>query len=81
MQTETAAPAVLTTPAQIHAFRALTIYRGLKLEVQTNGTLRLTRGVSCFALAKREFGLKGNRAKVLADLKAALESQYGIALS
>lgn len=79
MQTATAT--VLNTPAQIAAFRALTIYRGLKLEVQTNGAMRLTRGVSCFALAKREFGLKGNRAKVLADLKAALESQYGLTLS
>jgi hypothetical protein len=36
--------------------------------------------VSCYALAKREYGLKGNRAKVLADLKEILEEKYGVTL-
>ena len=71
----------LTTPAQICAYRELMIYSGLKFEVKTNGKMRLTRGVSCYALAKREYGLKGNRVKVLADLKATLEYKYGITLT
>ena len=72
---------VLNTPEQICAYRELLIYRGLKLEVNTNGRMRLTRGVSCYALAKRmPYGFKGNREKVLADLKATLEYKYGITL-
>lgn len=71
---------VLNTPEQICGYRELMIYSGLKLEVKTEGRMRLTRRVSCYALAKREYGLKGNRAKVLAGLKAILESKYGITL-
>ena len=71
----------LTTPAQICAYRELMIYNGLKFEVKTNGKMRLTRNISCYALAKREYGLRGNRVKVLADLKATLEYKYGITLT
>lgn len=71
---------VLDTPEKTCAYRELMIYSGLKLEVKTEGRMRLTRRVSCYALAKREYGLKGNRAKVLADLKATLEYKYGITL-
>ena len=71
----------LTSPEQVCAYRELMIYSGLKFEVKTNGKMRLTRGVSCYALAKREYGLKGNRVKVLADLKATLEYKYGITLT
>ena len=71
----------LTTPAQICAYRELMIYNGLKFEVKTNGKMRLTRGVSCYALAKREYGLKGNREKVLAALKQILEAKYGLTLN
>ena len=71
----------LTTPAQICAYRELMIYNGLKFEVKTNGKMRLTRGVSCYALAKREYGLKGNREKVLAALKEILEAKHGVTLS
>ena len=71
----------LTTPAQICAYRELMIYNGLKFEVKTNGKMRLTRNISCYALAKREYGLRGNRVKVLADLKATLEYKYGVTLT
>lgn len=71
----------LTTPSEICAYRELMIYNGLKFEIKTNGKMRLTRNISCYALAKREYGLKGNRVKVLADLKATLEYKYGITLT
>lgn len=71
---------VLNTPEQICAYRELMIYSGLKFEIKTNGRMRLTRRVSCYALAKREYGLKGNREKVLAGLKEILEAKYGITL-
>jgi len=78
--TETTRDAVLVGPEQTCAYRELLIYTGLKTEVRTNGQMRLTRRVSCYALAKREYGLKGNRAKVLADLKEILEEKYGVTL-
>ena len=71
----------LTTPAQICGYRELMIYSGLKFEVKTNGKMRLTRNISCYALAKREYGLKGNREKVLAALKEILEAKYGVTLT
>ena len=71
---------VLNTPEQICAYRELMIYSGLKFEIKTNGRMRLTRRVSCYALAKREYGLKGNREKVLAGLKEILEAKHGITL-
>jgi len=72
---------VLTTPAQICAYRELMIYNGLKFEIKTNGKMRLTRGISCYALAKKEYGLTGNREKVLAALKEILEAKYGVTLT
>ena len=71
----------LTTPEQICGYRELMIYSGLKFEVKTNGKMRLTRRISCYALAKKEYGLKGNRVQVLADLKATLEYKYGVTLT
>jgi len=71
----------LDTPEKICGYRELMIYSGLKFEIKTNGKMRLTRNISCYALAKREYGLKGNRVKVLAALKEILEAKYGIALT
>ena len=71
----------LTTPESICAYRELMIYSGLKFEIKTNGKMRLTRRISCYALAKKEYGLKGNREKVLAALKEILEAKHGITLS
>jgi hypothetical protein len=60
-----AAGTTLTGEA-IDFYRLAMIRSGLKLEI--NG-IRLTRGVSCYALAKKELGFKGNKAKVLAQLE------------
>ncbi len=73
----------LDTPEQICAYREVMIYQGLKFEISTAARgipMRLTRGVSCYALAKKEYGLKGNREKVLAALKEILEAKYKIEL-
>ena len=64
---------ILDRPEQILALRELTIYRGLKREIDG---MRLTRGVSCYALAKKEYGLRGNKAKVLAQLRDILLAKY-----
>lgn len=60
----------LDQPHQIAAYRLITMYHGLKAEVKG---FRLTGKVNCFALVKREFGLKGTKVKVLAEFKAMLQ--------
>jgi hypothetical protein len=63
--------ATILTGNQIHAARFLALVSALKLE--TLGMRR--RGVSAYAILKREYGFTGSRAKVLEkaeDLKKRL---------
>jgi hypothetical protein len=54
------------TGDDIQIYRLLTIRQGLRLEMDG---LRITnRGSTCYAIARKEFGFRGNRAKVLAQL-------------
>ena len=60
--------AIITNPTQINEFRYLTILRGLKLEIHG---LRVSRGMTMYALIKKELGLSGSRESVynqLADM-------------
>ena len=54
----------------IALFRFITLLSGLRLEVRTAGKLKLSRGPSCYTIAKREFQLKGTREAVLEQLQA-----------
>lgn len=53
----------------VSLYRLMTLVQGLKLE--TKG-MKLTRGVSCYAIAKKEFGLKGNKQSVLLQMEGIL---------
>jgi hypothetical protein len=59
---------VIDTPGGIAAFRHLQLYYGLKMEV---AGMRHSRG-SVYALVKRTYGFKGNKANVFAQLDAHL---------
>lgn len=59
------------TGQQISKFRLITLARGIQHE--TNG-MRMTRGRSCLAIIKKEFGWKGNRASILERLNAHIDS-------
>ena len=61
---------MLDKPEQIQMARYLTMWSGLKLEVQG---MRLTRGVSCYKMIKDTFGLKGSKQKVLDQFETMLE--------
>ena len=67
-------------PEAVGMFRLQTIIRGLNLEAKTG--MKLSRGRSCYAIAKQEFGLKGNKTAVLEQLiaiyKAKLEEIEGV---
>jgi hypothetical protein len=60
---------MLTNPTQIAQFRYMTILRGLKLEIQG---LRVSRGMTMYALIKKELGLKGTRESVYNELALML---------
>ena len=62
---------IMITGAHIPLYRLMVMASGLDLEIKG---LRFSRGRTCYALAKSEFGFKGNRAKVLAQLQAHIEA-------
>ena len=50
--------------------RILTLRSALKLELKG---LKMSRGISAYAIIKREFGFKGNKARVLEQLNAFID--------
>jgi len=73
MSVEVSKSAVIFSGADgVRLFRLATIVRGMKLEMVG---MRLTaKAPSCFTIARREFGLKGNKTKILADMTAIYEA-------
>ena len=63
---------VYDTPEAINAYRNQVLLRGLQAEVRG---MKLTRGRSCYAVIKEQFGLKGNKKKVLDQFKAIVYNQ------
>ena len=60
---------MLTNPTQIATFRYCTMLRGLKLEISG---LKVSRGMTMYALIKKELGLKGTRESVYNQLAEML---------
>jgi len=65
---------MLNTHDQIHQFRRLTLLRGLKLEAEG---YQVKRPPSCYTVVKKEFGLKGNKAKVLEQFTKIVNDMKG----
>ena len=61
---------ILTKPYEIDWFRLLHMRRGLRLEIAG----MKSRGRSCYAMAKEELGVKGNRQKVLDQVNEMIQS-------
>ena len=55
---------------QMLGARLLTMRAGLRMELKG---LRMTRGVSCYALVKQETGLKGSKQKVYDQFEVMLK--------
>jgi len=62
---------VYDTPEAINAYRNQVLLRGLQAEVRG---MKLTRGRSCYAVIKEQFGLKGNKKKVLDQFTKLLQN-------
>jgi hypothetical protein len=58
------------TPEKIDFFRLASLKGALKMEC---AGLRMSRGRSAYATCKADYGLKGNKAKVLAQMEAMVE--------
>jgi hypothetical protein len=56
---------MLTNPAQIATFRYCAMLRGLGLEIKG---MKMSRGMTMYALIKKELGLKGNKTDVYNEL-------------
>lgn len=66
----------ITGKRDVGMWRLDMLVSGLKFEIATKGKGRLSRGVNCWMIAKKEFNLKGNREKVLAQLEKIVEQKW-----
>mgnify|MGYP001626632139 FL=1 len=64
---------ILDTPEQINEFRNRTLLIGLETEIKFPGH-QLTRGRTCYARIKSQFGFKGNKQKVYDQFKECIEN-------
>lgn len=60
------------TGKSIEYFAMVQALSGLKLEMKG---IRIARGVSCYALIKKRYGLKGSREKVLTQFQAMVDGR------
>ena len=60
---------LFNTPESIHYYKLVHLRRALKLELVG----LKSRGRSAYSIAKSEFGLKGNRDKVLSQINNLIE--------
>ena len=56
-------PTLFDGPKAVNFFRMNALLQGMRTELKTG--MRLTRGPSCFFRVKKEYGLKGNKQKLI----------------
>ena len=66
---------MVTGADDMQVLRLLALRSGLAIEAKTG--LRLSRGRSCYAITKAEYGFKGNKRRVLEQLDAFIEGARG----
>ena len=54
----------------VSLFRMITLANGLKMEIKG---MRMTRGRTCYAIIKEEFGLRGRKTRVLEQFLPLVE--------
>jgi len=77
MPIEQSAGGVVITGESIQHYRLLVMIQGLKAEIK--GFKFTSKGSTCYAMLKKQFGLKGNKAKVLAraeEILATIIKEY-----
>ena len=72
MPFEQSAGGVMITGESIMHYRLLTLIQGLKSEIKG---MRLTsKGRTCYSIIKSEYGLKGNKEKVLVQIQEIMNN-------
>ena len=61
------------TGNQIQKARLITLYKGMELEGKIKGFKLTSKSRSALAITKSKFGWKGNRAKIMANLKNVID--------
>ena len=61
--TKDGTPYAFDGPQAVDFFRMHTLLQGMKFELKTG--MKLTRGPSCFTRVKKEYGLKGNKQRLI----------------
>lgn len=64
---------ILDKPEQINLYRLKVLLIGLETEIKFKG-MQLTRGRTCYARIKSEFGFKGNKQKVYEQFKIWIDN-------
>ena len=64
---------ILDKPEQINLYRLKVLLIGLETEIKFKG-MQLTRGRTCYARIKSEFGFKGNKKKVYDQFKIWIDN-------
>ena len=72
MPIEQSAGGTMITGESIMHYRLLTLIQGLKAEIRG---MRLTsKGRTCYSIIKSEYGLKGNKEKVLVQIQEIMDT-------
>ena len=68
----------VVTGNSVPVFRLLTLHKALKIEMHG---MRMSRGPSAYTMIKKEFNLKGSKAKVLTAFESILTQDYNLKLT
>ena len=68
----------VVTGHSVPVFRLLTLHKALKIEMHG---MRMSRGPSAYTIIKKEFNLKGSKAKVLTAFETILTHDYNLELT
>jgi hypothetical protein len=69
-------PIIINTPEGIEHYRVAALIAALRIEVKTG--MKMTRGISPLAVAKRDYGCpKGTKKGALAWMESYYEATYG----
>ena len=71
--TKDGTPYAFDGPQAVDFFRMNTLLSGMRFELKTG--MKLTRGPSCFTLVKKEYGLKGNKQKLIEQFEKLLAEE------
>ncbi len=67
-------PRVYSGPAAVNFFRMAALLQGMKSELRTG--MRMTRRASsCFTIVRREYGLRGNKQKLIEQFAKLVDEE------